>query len=159
MSAALMSKSGLRVAIEELVYRSCLALDARDYKAFLALCDAQFRYTITTHSPEIRKDMVWLDHDRSGMETLFTNLPRHNSDHSPITRHATVYTVEIGDNEANVVSALQVFRTQLDGGATELFAVGRLHDTVRLNGERPKLALRSVRLETRQLGYGYHIPF
>jgi len=149
-----------RYAIEELVYRSCLALDAQDYKSFLALCDVDFRYAITTYSPELRREQVWLDHDRAGMQTLFTNLPRHNSDHSPITRHATVYTVEIGnDSEANVVSALQVFRTQLDGGATELFAVGRFHDTVRLSGAGVKLARRTVRLETRQLGYGYHVPF
>jgi methanesulfonate monooxygenase small subunit len=146
-----------RQAIEELVYRSCLALDARDFKAFLELCDADFRYTIATYSPEIRREMVWLDHDRKGMETLFTNLPRHNSDHSPITRHATVYTVDVDGSNAEVVSALQVFRTQLDGGATELFAVGRFHDTVSL--DKLKLARRLVRLETRLLGYGYHIPF
>jgi methanesulfonate monooxygenase small subunit len=103
--------------------------------------------------------MVWLDHDRKGMETLFTNLPRHNSDHSPLTRHATVYTVEPAGAEANVVSAIQVFRTELDGGSTELFAVGRFHDTVKLDGAGAKLARRVVRLETRLLGYGYHIPF
>ena len=150
-----------RQAIEELVYRSCIALDAKDWKGFLDLCDAQFRYTITTYSPEIRKDMVWLDHDRKGMDTLFANLPRHNSDHSPITRHATVYTVEMDDagDEASVVSAIQVFRTQLDGGATELFAVGRFHDTVKLNGALARLARRVVRLDTRLLGYGYHVPF
>lgn len=149
-----------RKSIEELVYRSCLALDDRDFKGFLALCEEDFRYTITTYSPEIRKDMVWLDHDRKGLDTLLTNLPRHNSDHSPITRHATVYTVEEGgDGTATVVSALQVFRTQLDGGASELFAVGRFHDTVKLNGASPRLAKRVVKLDTRLLGYGYHIPF
>lgn len=146
-----------RKAVEELVYRSCLALDAKDFKAFLDLCDADFRYRISTYSPEIRREMVWLDHDRKGMETLFTNLPRHNSDHSPITRHATVYTVDMNGASAEVVSALQVFRTQLDGGATELFAVGRFHDTINL--AQLKIARRVVRLETRLLGYGYHIPF
>jgi methanesulfonate monooxygenase subunit beta len=154
-----MIKSEQRQAVEELVYRSCLALDAKDYKAFLALCDKDFRYTISTYSPEIRREMVWLDHDRKGMETLFTNLPRHNSDNSPITRHATVYTVNATGNEANVVSALQVFRTQLDGGSTELFAVGRFHDTVKLHGSGPCLLRRTVKLDTRLLGYGYHIPF
>ena len=49
-----MSKSEQRAAIEELIYRSCLALDARDYKTFLGLCEPEFRYTVTTHSPEIR---------------------------------------------------------------------------------------------------------
>jgi methanesulfonate monooxygenase small subunit len=154
-----MPKPEQRQAIEELVYRSCLALDAKDFKAFLDLCDEDFRYTISTYSPEVRRDMVWLDHDRQGMETLFTNLPKHNSDHSPLTRHATVYTVEMDGPAAKVVSALQVFRTQLDGGATELFAVGRFHDTVRLDGDKAKLARRVVKLETRLLAYGQHIPF
>src|SRR6266849_5622089 len=83
-----------RIAIEELVYRSCLALDEKNFKAYLDLCDENFRYTITAHSPEIRKNMIWLDHDKPEMQLLFTNLPRHISDHSPLTRHAIVYTVE-----------------------------------------------------------------
>jgi methanesulfonate monooxygenase subunit beta len=148
-----------RHQIEELVYRSCLAMDDRDFKGFLALCDAGFRYKVTAYSPEIRKDMTWLDHDRAGMETLFTQLPRHNSDHSPLTRHVTVYTVKMNGQSAEVVSALQVFRTALDGGTTELFAVARLVDTVKLDGGEPRLAQRVVRIETRQLGYGSHIPF
>jgi methanesulfonate monooxygenase small subunit len=147
-----------RKQIEELIYRSCMALDDGDFKGFLALCEADFRYRVTAYSPEIRKDMVWLDHDRRGMETLFNNLPRHNSDHSPLTRHATVYTVKIDGDQAEVVSALQVFRTALDGGATELFSVARLHDTIRLGGETPRLAQRVVKMGTRQLGFGSHIP-
>jgi methanesulfonate monooxygenase small subunit len=148
-----------RQQIEELVYRSCLALDDRDFKGFLELCDASFRYKVTAYSPEIRKDLVWLDHDRAGMETLFNNLPRHNSDHAPLTRHATVYTVTVEGAEAQVVSALQVFRTALDGGATELFGIARLTDTVKLDGGTPKLAARVVRMGTRQLGFGSHVPF
>lgn len=150
-----------RAAVEELIYRSCLLLDDRNFKGFLDLCEPGFRYTITAHSPEIRKDMIWLDHDRSGMQTLFTQLPRHNSDHSLLTRHATVYTVDHDEakQQATVVSALQVFRTVLDGGATELFAVGRYIDTVKANGANPTLLKRVVKLDTRLLGYGYHIPF
>ena len=148
-----------RQQIEELIYRSCLALDDRDFKGFLDLCDAGFRYKVAAYSPEIRKEMVWLDHDRKGMETLFTNLPRHNSDHAPLVRHATVYTVKVNGAQSEVVSALQVFRTALDGGATELFGVARLIDTVKLNGGAPKLAQRVVRMETRQLGFGSHVPF
>lgn len=148
-----------RQKIEELVYRTCMALDDRDFKGFLEMCDEGFRYKVTAYSPEIRKDMVWLDHDKKGMETLFTQLPRHNSDHSPLTRHATVYTVKVNGTQAEVVSALQVFRTALDGGATELYSVARLVDTVKLDGGEPKLAQRVVKIETRQLGFGSHIPF
>lgn len=149
-----------RAQIEELVYRSCMLLDDKDFTAYLDLCDEQFRYTITAHSPEIRKDMVWLDHDKKGMRTLFTQLPRHNSDHAPLTRHATVYRVQVDGtkNEANVISALQVYRTELDGGATSLFAVGKYLDHIRLNGSGPILLKRVVKLDTRMLGIGYHVP-
>jgi len=150
-----------RRTVEELVYRSCLALDTKNWNAFLALCDPSFRYTIATYSPEIRRDQVWLDHDKAGMTTLFTNLPKHNSDHSPITRHATVYTVDVKDgaDEAEAVSALQVFKTALDGGATELFAVARMVDIVKLDDGTPKLAQRVIKMETRHLGFGSHVPF
>jgi methanesulfonate monooxygenase small subunit len=135
---------------------SCTAraspLDDRDFKGFLELCDPGFRYKVTAYSPEIRKELSGST-TTEGMETLFTNLPRHNSDHAPLTRHANVYTVKVDGGQAEVVSALQVFRTALDGGATELFAVARLVDTIKLDGGTPKLA--PPREDgTRQLGFG-----
>ena len=149
-----------RSQIEELVYKSCLLLDENDYKGYLNLCDEAFHYTISTHSPEIRRDMVWLDHDRKGIETLFTQLPRHNSDHSPLTRHATVYSVTVDDSAdaADVVTAVQVFRTELDGGSTSLYAVGKYLDRVTFSNGTPKLSRRTVKLDTRMLGIGYHVP-
>ena len=150
-----------RTAIEELVYSSCMLLDEHKYNDYLALCDEGFRYTITAHSPEIRRDMVWLDHDRAGLQTLLTQLPRHNSDHSPLTRHATVYSVKVDEaaKAADVITSLQVYKTDLDGGATKLFAVGKYIDRVTLANGAPKLAQRTVRLDTRMLDIGYHIPF
>jgi methanesulfonate monooxygenase small subunit len=151
----------VRTVVEELVYRSCLSLDDRDFEAYLGLCAAEFRYTVKAYAPEIRREMVWLDHDRAGMELLFRNLPRHNSDPTPLARHATVYTVtfDAARTQATVVSALQVFRTALDGGTTSLFAVGKMYDTVRLDEGTALLAKRLIRLDTRQLGIGSHIPF
>jgi methanesulfonate monooxygenase small subunit len=151
----------VRTVVEELVYRSCLLLDERDFEGFLGLCEPDFRYTVQAYAPEIKREMVWLDHDRAAMQALFRNLPRHNSDASPLTRHATVYTVTFDEPRAVavVVTALQVFRTALDGGATSLFAVGKLHDTVNLVSGKVLLARRLLRLDTRQLGIGSHIPF
>ena len=138
-----------------------MALDDKQFNAYLELCDPAYHYKITAYSPEIRKDMTWLEHDRAGMQSLFANLPKHNSDQSPLTRHVSVYTVkeDAAAQQAQVVSALQVFKTSLDGGATELFAVGKLHDLISLAGAGPKLLAREVRLQTRMLGFGYHIPF
>lgn len=133
----------------------------KQFEQYLELCDPHYRHSITAYSPEIRKDMTWLEHDKVGTRTLFVNLPRHNSDQSPITRHVTLYTIEHDDSarSAKVVSALQGFRTHLDGGATELFAAGKPHDTINLAGGKPRLSARNVRLGTRMLGYGYHISF
>ena len=138
-----------------------MTLDDKQFSAYLELCDPAYHYKITAYSPEIRKDMTWLEHDRAGMQSLFANLPKHNSDQSPLTRHVSVYTVkeDAAAQQAQVVSALQVFKTSLDGGATELFAVGKLHDLISLAGAGPKLLAREVRLQTRMLGFGYHIPF
>jgi methanesulfonate monooxygenase subunit beta len=151
----------VRTSIAETIYKASLALDAKVFADFFALCDEAFNYKITAHSPEIRKDMIFLEHDRKGLETLITNLPKHNSDHSPITRHVNVYTIDVaGDGKsAQVVSALQVYKTTIDGGFTELFAVGKIYDTVKLSSGRALLADRRIHLDTRMLGIGYHIPF
>jgi methanesulfonate monooxygenase subunit beta len=151
----------VRTAVEELVYRSCLLLDDLDFAGFLGLCTDDFRYSVEAYSPEIRREMVWLDHDKAGMKALFENLPRHVSDRAPLMRHATVYTVDFdaAGTRATVVSALQVFRTALEGGMSGLFAVGKLYDTVNAADGRVGLARRVVRLATRDLGIGSHIPF
>ncbi len=151
----------LRNAISELICRSCMTLDDKKFGDYLDLCDPDYHYSITAYSPEIRKEMTWLEHDKAGMQALFANLPKHNSDQSPLSRHVTVYTVKENDDatQAQVVSALQVFRTTLDGGTTELFAVGKIHDRVSLADGLPKLLDRNVKLDTRMLGFGYHVPF
>ncbi|MEA2700936.1 MAG: methanesulfonate monooxygenase subunit beta [Myxococcales bacterium] len=153
-----------RPDIDEVIYRSALLLDARDFGGYLDLCAPEFRYLISAYSPEIRRDMIWLEHDRDGLKALFDTLPRHHSDPAPLARHLTVYTVAVSDNggRADAVSALQVFRTSLDGGATELFGVGKIHDTLTLapgRGDGVRLLKRHVKLETRMLGIGSHLPF
>lgn len=154
------SETDVREQVRELIYSSCLRLDNQDFESWLALCAPEFRYTITAYSPEIRKEMTWLDHDLAGMESMFNMLPKHNSDHSPLTRHASVYLVDYDEStgEASAVTSLTVYKTQLDGGATELFAVGKYLDKVSLVEGSALLASRNVRLDTRELGIGSHIP-
>ncbi len=87
-------------------------------------------------------------------------LPKHNSDQTPLTRHATVYTVDHDDaqREARVVTSVAIFATALDGGETTLFALGRYHDVVDLSSPTPRFKRRTLRLETRSLGIGKHWP-
>lgn len=156
-----LSRMDARAQVAELVYRACMKLDAVDFSGYLALCGPGFNYRITAYSPEIRKEMTWLEHDNAGMQLLFKNLPKHNSDKSLLSRHVTVYTIGFSEDgkHADVTSGLQVFRTTLDGGATELFAVGKMYDKVELGATGPLLVARHIRLDTRMLGIGFHIPF
>ena len=150
-----------RVAVEELIYETCTALDQLDFSTYMGLCGDDFEYLLTAYSPEIQKNMIWLDNDRAEMQNLFDTLPRHNSDRAPLTRNAVVYKVQFDDEkkEANVVTALQVYKTLLNGGATHVFAVGKYYDTVSLAGDTPTLKKRHVKLNTRDLHWGSHVPF
>jgi methanesulfonate monooxygenase subunit beta len=146
--------------VRELIYRGCLLLDQNDFKAWLDLCAPEFRYTITTWSPEIRREQIWLDHDLEGMQNLVRLLPKHNSDQTPLSRHATVYTVDRDAtvDEARAVTSVAIFSTTLDGGETSLYCLARYHDVVDLGAAGPRLTRRIVRLETRSLGIGKHWP-
>ncbi len=57
--------------IERLIYRSCRCLDEEDFAGYLDLCAVDFHYRITAHSPELRKEMIWLDHDRTGLAAAY----------------------------------------------------------------------------------------
>lgn len=152
-------------AVRELIARTCLTMDAYDFNGYLDLCHEDFQYTITTYSPELRKDITWLDHDKEGMKTLMDVLPLHASDHFlrlTMSRHLSVYTIDYSANDtrATVVSGLQVFNTAKDGGVTELLCVAKYFDIVALEGGKASLLSREVRLDTRMLGEtGSLIPF
>jgi methanesulfonate monooxygenase subunit beta len=150
-----------RTLVEELVCRTVLRMDAMDFPGFLSLCDDRLHYVISAFSPEIRKDMTWFENNHATLKQLFETLPKHNSDRARLSRHVSVYTVEFAADggTADVVSALQVYRTELDGGATELFAIGKMYDKVALNAGGALLLERHIKLETRMFGIGFHIPF
>lgn len=146
-------------AARDLVYRSCMVLDAEDFPSYVALCGADFRYRITTYSPELKQDMVWLEHDRPGVASLLEMVPEHVRLPGKFLRHATVYATGPGDAAGrwSVVSTVTVYYTDPDG-ATGVFAVGRYHDLIGEEAGEPRLLARHVRLETRDLGAGSHIP-
>lgn len=146
--------------IRELVAKLCSCLDQNDYDGYLELCATDFSYRITAYSPEIRKDMLWLEKDKEGMTALIQLLPKQNMDRTPLTRHFNMCTVSSSEDDTYCVrSTLQVFRTEHSGGETSLVAIGEYLDKVRMTSEGPVLVDREVRLQTRMLGKGYHVPF
>jgi methanesulfonate monooxygenase subunit beta len=144
--------------VAQFVYATVMLLDVKDFAGWLDLCTPDFTYAIRAWSPELRADMTWLDHDREGIDLLVRQLPRHQSDQSVLTRHATVYSVDAVDDELSVVTALTIYRTERDGGETKIFAVGRYLDRLTPTSAGWRLRAREVRLDTRSLGIGTHYP-
>jgi len=154
-------------AVRDTIYRAAMALDAQQWEAWLALCAPEFVYDIKSWSPEINRDMTYLHANRQEMESLIGLLPKHNTDHSPLTRHTTVYTVDVDDDgaSATAVSAFIVFQHMLDGvnshidaGESRLFLVGKYHDTFQIHQGQARFTSRVTRLENRRLDRGSHWP-
>lgn len=145
-------------AIHRLIYASALKLDGEDFKGFLRHCGESFRYAIKAYSPELGKEMTWLDHGRKGMQDLFAMLPQHVRMKGRFKRHVSVYSIDRHeDGSAKVHSSVLLIHTDPEGNS-KLFAAGQYDDVIDLSGDAPRLAERVVRLETRELGPGMHIP-
>jgi methanesulfonate monooxygenase small subunit len=154
-------------AIREVIYRACLLLDDEKFLDWLDLCAPDFKYRITTYSPEIRRQMTWYEQDVPGLKAMIELLPKHNTDHGRLTRHATVYTVDAdpSQNEASTTTSFACYRTMLDGinshidsGETQLFLIGKYYDRFRIGKEGPRFLERNVFLDTRRLDKGSHYP-
>lgn len=146
-------------AVRPLIGGASLALDDGDFARFLGYCDDPFNYRIRVWSPELKKDMTWLEHDRDGLTELFKSLPDHLQRLGRLHRQVTVATVEPSnvDGFLVVTSPFIVHHTNLDG-QTQTLAVGRYIDIVNMTDEKIVLAARDVMLDTRDLGIGLHVP-
>lgn len=153
---------------QEVIYKSCLHMNDEAWNNFMGLCDPEeFRYRVVNYSPEMRREQTWADRDYKSMQSCFKFMPKHNSDHSKLTRQATLYTIDYDSDkrEVKTLSSLSIYKTQLDGtnshresGQTSIYLVGTYEDVIRLSDEQSKLLSRVVRLDTRQLDIGSHKP-
>ena len=153
--------------VRDTIYRSTILLDRQDWNEWLAHCDDEFRYAIRAWSPEINKDVTYLALDRAGLASMIKLLPKHNTDHSPLTRHTSVYTVDFDEaaQSANAVSSVIVYQNLLDGinshidaGESRIFLVGKYIDTFKIADNKAKFLSREVRIENRRLDKGSHWP-
>jgi len=154
-------------AVKDAIYRSCLNLDEQKWSDWLDQCADDFHYEIKAYSPEIRNDMTYLSGNRAELATMTEMLPMHNTDRSPLSRHATVYAVDLNDDgsEASAVTSVAIYQTRLDGtsshvdaGSTHLFVSGKYYDRFRLENGTAKFVERITRLDTRRLDRGSHWP-
>ena len=153
--------------VKNTIYAACIALDDQQWLDWIDLCDADFQYAIKAFSPEISADMTYLAGDRAHMDALVKMLPKHNSDHSPLSRHCVVYQVKVAEDgkSATARSSVAVYQTMLEGinshvdaGESKVFMVGSYHDEFSIDGDDVKFTKRDVRLDTRRLDKGTHWP-
>ena len=149
----------MRTVVEKLVYRSCLLLDDLDFEGFLSLCDADFRYILQAYAQRFgatwcgsitieRACRHYFATYRAPQRSLAFNPPRDRV-HGDVRR-----TEHTGHRRVRIAGLSDGPGRRRDA----LFAVGKLHDTVNLAGGSALLARRAIRLDTRQLGIGGHIP-
>lgn len=156
-----------RSIVCDTIYQAALSLDDQKWDEWLALCDNSFNYAIKSFSPEINYDMIYLEHDRKGLKTLLDLLPKHNTDHSPLKRHTSVYTVSVSDDqkEATAVSSFVIYQnildgenSHIDGGESRLFLIGKYYDKLAIDDGKARFKERVVRLDNRRLDKGSHWP-
>ena len=164
-----MTRNGADVAdrVRDTIYRATLLLDDQKWEQWLDLCDDDFHYAIKSFSPEINRDMTYFQSSRKDLATMVKLLPKHNTDHSPLRRHTTVYTIDVAEDgkTASAVSSFVVYQNLLDGvnshidaGESRLFLIGRYIDTLKLDGGQIRFIKREVRLDNRRLDKGSHWP-
>jgi methanesulfonate monooxygenase small subunit len=153
--------------VRDTIYRATVLLDDQKWDRWLELCEPEFHYAIRTFSPEINREVTYLELDRKELESLCKLLPKHNTDHSPLRRHTVVYTVDMedGGGTAKAVSSVVVHQNLLDGtnphvdsGESRLFLVGKYLDVLKLGDGKARFLSREVRLDNRRFDKGSHWP-
>lgn len=146
-----------RDQIWDLVARSCMYLDGDEFDKYLGLVADDYSYTITSFSPDLRKDMVLLQLNRSEIATLLENIPNHIHLPGKLFRQASLYAVEQTDRMVKAMSYVTVSYTDLDG-RSGTFCVGRYRDEIVGDDVRLRLRSRRFEMETRDIGTGCHYP-
>lgn len=147
-----------REEIWALVAQSCMYLDDAKYDKYLSLATEDYTYTITSFSPDLRRDMVLLSLNKSEIATLLENI--HNHVHLPgkLFRQASLYDVEQSqDGLIKATSYLTVAYTDLDGRSA-IFCIGRYRDEIIGSDHHLRIKSRRFEMETRDLGTGCHYP-
>ena len=153
--------------IEKTIYKAAIALDENNWSEWFSLCDDCFDYAITSFSPEINKDMTYFSGDKKELTGLMEMLPKHNTDHSPLHRHTSVYLIDISDDRksAKAISSVAIYQNMLDGinshldsGESRLFVIGKYLDEFIIENGTPKFSKRVAKIDNRRLDKGSHWP-
>ena len=157
-----------KLLVRNEIYKAAVNLDEQNWNDWIDQCDEDFTYSVKTYSYEIRKDLNYLTLTYKELHPYFDLLPKHNSDHSPMHRHATVYTTDVSDDgtSADAITSFMITTELLDGhnaallsGENRLYLIGKYYDKFRISGETVKFTERVARVYTRRFDKGTHWIF
>jgi len=151
--------------VREAIYEAAVHLDDQYWNAWIDQCAEDFKYSVVTYSYEDRKDLSYLILSHKELHPYFDLLPKHNSDHSPLRRHASIYTVHVSEDgkSADAVTSFLMTQEMIDGisaplyaGENRLYLTGKYYDKFRIDGESVKFTERVARVYTRRFDKGTH---
>lgn len=157
-----------KLLIREVIYKATLNLDDQKWNDWIDQCDEDFNYSVVTYSHEVRKELKYIGLSHKELHPYFDLLPKHNSDHSPMRRHATIYSVDVAEDgkSAEAVTSFMITQEIIDGlnasinsGENRLYLIGKYYDKFRVDGESVKFTERVARIYTRRLDKGTHWIF
>tara|TARA_B100002051_G_C16732935_1_gene639400 strand:+ start:1238 stop:1690 length:453 start_codon:yes stop_codon:yes gene_type:complete len=143
--------------IVNFIHKSCFLLDEEDFDGFLKICSKNFEYKITAFSPEINKEMIWMDEDHTSFKNLLVMVNSHLRRLGRLTRHISVGQVHRKTDKILINSSFIIIHTDLEG-KSNIFGVGRYNDVIISTKSSVLLKSREAYLETRDLGIGSHVP-
>ena len=143
--------------IVNFIQKSCLLLDEENFEGFLNICNENFEYKITAFSPEINKEMIWMDEDYAGFKNLLMMVSSHLRRLGKLTRNVSIGQIQRESEKIFINSSFIVIHTDLEG-KSNIFCVGRYKDVIISHKGSIQLESRHVHLETRDLGIGSHVP-
>ncbi len=139
-----------RERVRDLITRSVRLLDAGAFADFIALFAPGAIYSMTSFSPEIGRDSVWLELERDELGQLLATSWEHIHDLAARTHFVTVEDFQRVGQEIRARSSFIVFRTD-EVGRTGFYAIGSYDDSISGQDQALKITARRVRVQTQLL--------
>jgi 3-phenylpropionate/cinnamic acid dioxygenase small subunit len=149
-----------REAIRDLLQAAAALLDDESaWPRWVDLFVEEATYEVTAESPEIRSTMLWFSMEsRKALAAWMDEIPTHVRDLAQRLHLVTPVDIDVRGDHAQTRSSFSLFRTTPDG-ETHVYAVGQYEDRMVKHGGRWRFLRRTVKLHTRLLATGTHVPF
>lgn len=133
-------------------------LDEERFDQFLDRCTAEISYRIVTESPDLGREMTYMDLEGDELGALLGTVKQHVRPPDKLLRHTAKPMIQ------HVDGSLVTCRTKLavyhvnGSGDPGIYALGHYDDVFSLTEGGPMLVRRDVVLASRRFPFGSHVP-